>query len=172
MKTALALALFLVATIPAARADTQPRLDGTLKAFVQNYVKPSPDTTLRVSVATVDLAGDGRKETLVYLSGQDWCGTGGCPLLVLVRDGLSFKVMSKTTITRRPIRILPTRSHGWSDLGVTVVGGGIMKAYVAKLPFTGTGYAPNPTTPPASPAKGPLGTIVISADAPAEPLFP
>jgi hypothetical protein len=166
-------ALGLLAAVLTTNADAaQPRLDSTLKAFLQNYVKESPDTTLRVSVAAVDLGGDGKKETLVYLSGQDWCGTGGCPLLVLAREGSSFRVISTTTITRPPIRILPTRSHGWSDLGVTVVGGGIMQAYVAKLPFNGSGYARNPTTAPASRARGPQGSVVISADDPGEPLFP
>jgi hypothetical protein len=47
-----------------------------------------------------------------------------------------------------------------------------MRAYVAKLPFDGSGYAQNPTMPPASRAKGPKGTIAIPADDPGEPLFP
>ena len=151
----------------------EPGLDSRLKAFLRGYAGRGPraDETLRVSVAVADLRGDGAKETLVYLRGEDSCGTGGCPLLVLARDGASFKVLSETSITRPPIRILPTRSHGWSDLGVNVEGGGATRAYVAKLPFVGPGYANNPTTPPASAAKGPLGTIVISADDPGEPLF-
>jgi hypothetical protein len=175
MKTTLALVLSLVAAVPTVRAATPAHLDDGLKVFLQGYARSpvSPaDPTLRASIATVDLGGDGVTETLVYLSGQDWCGTGGCPLLVLRRDGPSFKIISKTTITRPPIRILPTRSHGWSDLGVTVVGGGITRAYVARLPFDGSRYARNPTMPPASHAKGPQGMIAISANDPGEPLFP
>ncbi len=154
---------------------TQSQLNDKLKAFLQEFAQgapPSPDETLRVSTANVDLRGDGTKETLVYLNGRDWCGSGGCHLLVLVPQGSSFKIVSRIPITRPPIRILPTRSHGWSDLGVTVAGGGIMRAYVAKLPFNGVRYAENPTMPPASPAKGAKGTIAISADDPGEALFP
>jgi hypothetical protein len=174
MKAALAL-VPVVAVVSAARADVPSHLDGGLKEFLQGYAKSpvSPrDTTLRAAVATVDLRGDGAKETLVYLNGRDWCGTGGCPLLVLRREGPSFKIISKTTITRTPIRILPTRSHGWSDLGVTVAGGGITKAYVARIPFDGSGYARNPTMPPASRAGKPQGTVAISADNPGEIVFP
>ena len=175
MKTALAVTLSLVATVSAAQASTQPYLDSALKTFLQRYTRISvspEDPTLRVAVATVDLRGDGGKEILVYLSGRYWCGTGGCPLLVLVPSGALFKVISKTTITRPPIRVLPTRSHGWSDLGVIVVGGGITRAYVAKLPFDGAGYAQNPTMAPARRARDVHGTIAIPADAPGEPLFP
>jgi hypothetical protein len=173
MKTILALVLSFAA-VPTVGA-TQAHLDSGLKVFLQGYARSpaSPaDPTLRASVAAVDLGGDGTKEILVYLRGQEWCGTGGCPLLVLRRDGSSFKIISKTKITRPPIRILPTRSHGWSDLGVTVVGGGITRAYIARLPFDGSSYARNPTAPPASHANGRQGRIAISANDPGEPLFP
>ncbi len=175
MKTTLAIILSLLAAAPAGRAATRPSHDSGLKEFLRGYTRSplsSADSTLRVSVATVDLLGNGTQETLVYLRSQDWCGTGGCPLLVLRRDGASFKVMSKTTITRLPILILPTRSHGWSDLGVTVAGGGVMRAYVARLPFDGSGYSRNPTMPPARRVRDLHGAIVIPADDPGEPLFP
>lgn len=168
---ALGLAAFLVGTAAAAA----PHLDSKLKAFLQKYTRGltlGEDATSKVSVASVDLRGDGTKETLVYLRGERWCGSGGCRLLVLVPDGPSFKVISHTAISRPPIRVLPTRTHGWRDIGVTVHGGGTLDPYVAKLPFDGSGYAENPTVMPAERVKGSKGVVAISSAGGGEPLFP
>lgn len=44
----------------------------------------SPDT--RYALARIDLNGDG-SEAIVYLAGGQWCGSGGCTLLVLSPPG-------------------------------------------------------------------------------------
>ncbi|WP_297512284.1 hypothetical protein [uncultured Caulobacter sp.] len=164
--------LGIIAALTGARAEAAP-LDGKLKAFLQTYVRSaSADDSVRVSVAALDLRGDGTSERLVYLQGRDWCGSGGCPLLVLAPAGTSFRLVSKTTVVQPPVRVLSTRTNGWRDLGVTVAGGGVKRAYVARLPFDGAGYAPNPSTPPAVRLKGSPGVVVISARSPRERLFP
>ena len=96
-------------------------LDESLKSFLQTYLKSSPpsewDRTTRYVRAFFDLDGDGNPEAIVYVSGRGWCGTGGCVMLILRRNGSSFKVVARTTITRPPIRVLETTSRGWRDVG-------------------------------------------------------
>ena len=69
--------------------------------------------------------------------------------LVLVRNDLSYKVLTKVSITRPPIRVLAKSSNGWRSLGVWVQGGGIQPGYEAELEFDGKTYPSNPSTPPA-----------------------
>jgi len=111
--------------------------------------------------AEVDLNGDGRLETVVYATNLERCGTGGCALFVLKRAKGSFELVSRTTITKLPVRLLGTSTNGWRDLAVTVSGGGIMTPYVARLPFDGAAYAINPTVPPAGPLQRVEGTVLI-----------
>jgi hypothetical protein len=114
----------------------------------------------------VDLDGDGMKETLVYVSGEYYCGSGGCHLLVLKSKDTSYQVVGRTPITRLPIRVLATKTHGWSDIGVWVQGGGIRPGYEALLPFDGASYPRGPTTTPARPvAAGTRGKVIIPSTA-------
>ena len=54
-----------------------------LQKFVREYVKDYDNGT-RYFRAFVDLDGHGRNAVIVYLVGRDWCGSGGCPTLVLM----------------------------------------------------------------------------------------
>ncbi len=114
--------------------------------------------------AFVDLRDDGTQEAIVYLTDRNSCGSGGCTTLVLEPIGSTFKVVTEMTITRRPIRVLKSKSNGWHDLSVIVAGGGIQAAYEAKLSFDGTTYPSNPTVPPAEPmVQTAEGVTVIPA---------
>jgi hypothetical protein len=99
--------------------------------------------------ASIDLNRDGAPEVIVYDDAPERCGSGGCGLIILTSAGRSYRVVTRVSITRPPIRVLSTSSHGWRDLGVKVVGGGIMRAYEARLRFDGRSYPSNPTMPPA-----------------------
>jgi hypothetical protein len=112
--------------------------------------------------ADADLNGDGRKEILIYLTGPDDCGSGGCSLVILSPGRHGYRVVLHSAVTRLPISLLPTKSHGWRDIGVTVAGGGITHAYQARLRFDGRRYPANPTVPPAIPQRRPKGRIVIA----------
>ena len=85
------------------------------------------DKTTRYLSASVDLNGDGMQEVIVYLIGGGWCGSGGCTTLILGPQDTSYKVITKMTVTRLPIRVLTTTSNGLHDLPVVVRGGGILK---------------------------------------------
>ncbi len=80
------------------------------------------------------------EEVIVYVSGQGWCGSGGCTMLILEPFGASFKVIGRVTIVQLPIRLLHSMSHGHPDIGVVVQGGGILSGYEAVLSFNGKSY--------------------------------
>jgi hypothetical protein len=118
----------------------------------------------------VDLKDDGKKEVIVYVSGRDRCGSGGCIMLILVPERTSYKVITRTTITRPPIRSLSTKSNGWYDISV-VAGGGI-HGYEAILPLDGKTYPSNPSLPPARRSIEKIqGETVIPVTAEEQPLY-
>ena len=130
--------------------------DVQLRAFLQKYLKRYPpvlDQGLRYSAAAVSLGGNSRRQYLVYLTSRWWCGSGGCTALLLESDDGSFKVVEKFTLVRLPIRILPSKSHGWHDLAMPVSGGGIIHGYMALLRFDGRKYPSNPSMAPRLPVK-------------------
>jgi hypothetical protein len=147
----------------------------SLERFLENYLDEADagkDMTTRYSSALVDLKDDGRQEVIVYVTGRTWCGSGGCRMLVLVPKGSSYRVVTETTITRLPIRVLVTKSNGWHDLGVWVQGGGIQPGYEADLPFAGGTYPSNPSTPPARRLEEKVaGEVVVPLAAEGTPLY-
>jgi hypothetical protein len=149
----------------------------SLKNFLQSYLgKPYQPFELegatRYSFALVDLKGDGTKEVIVYVSGRAWCGSGGCTILVLAPEGTSYRVVTRTTITRLPIRVLNTKSNGWHDISVVVAGGGIQVGYEAILPFDGKTYPSNPSVPPARRSNEKVqGETVITVTAEEQALY-
>lgn len=149
---------------------------GALRKFLQNYLMERSDgpdrKTTRYVAAFVHLRDDGWQQVIVYLMGRDWCGSGGCVTLVLVRKDSSYAVITKMTIVQRPIRVLDSKTNGWHDLGVWVQGGGIQPGYEDKLSFNGKKYRSNPTVPPAQPLVGEVsGKIVVSRDDDGDPLY-
>jgi hypothetical protein len=54
-----------------------------LRSFLIEYLgAPESEedrTNTRYLSTTVDLNGDGKPETIVYILGSNWCGGGGCP---------------------------------------------------------------------------------------------
>jgi len=147
--------------------------EATLKKFLQQYEGPlaSSSTTKYIS-ALVDLNGDGKQEVIAYLLGPEWCGSGGCTMLVLAPQGSSFKVITRMTISNPPIRVLDTKTNGWRDLTVHVSGGGI-SGYDAKLSFNGKKYPSNPSVPPARKLQGKTaGDDIIPSLDNATPLYP
>ena len=131
----------------------------SVRRFLQSFDSDLKD---RFVVGFADLNSDGKPEAFVYLTSNDWCGSGGCTTLVLVREAESWRLLSEITITRLPIRMLGTKSHGWRDITVWVQGGGIQPGYETVLQFDGETYPGNPSMPPAKPLAGKTeGEIVI-----------
>ena len=156
-----------------------PSQDALLKVFLQHYLQESETAFEEEKAATryyavsVDLNDDGKKEAVVYIVGGAWCGTGGCPMLILSPKGNSYKVITETSITQLPIRMLRTKSNGWHDLSVFVAGGGIQPGYDAKLSFDGQSYPTNPSVPPAEKIQGNLpGKTLVPDTMRFRPLYP
>jgi hypothetical protein len=151
---------------------------GVLKKFLQSYVGPAAaesNRDTRYFSAFVALSGHGAADAIIYLIGDEWCGSGGCAALVLAPRGSSYRVVTYMTITRPPIRVLATKSHGWHDISVAVAGGGPPPRYEAKLSFNGKSYPRNPSVPPAQPlTKKTPGKIVIPSTVfeKSSPLYP
>jgi hypothetical protein len=123
-------------------------LKKSLDTFLQNYLGPvasGESNSKRYFSVFADLQDDGTHEAIVYLMGRDWCGSGGCTVLILAPQGSSFGIVTKITLVQLPIRVLATKSNGWHDLGVWVGGGGIQPGHEAKLSFNGKTYPKNPT---------------------------
>ncbi len=146
-----------------------------LKKFLRNYEgnpASAEDKTTRYAAAFVDLKDNGKQEAIVYFIGAEWCGSGGCSCLILGPEGSSYKVITKTTVTQLPIRVLSTKTNGWHDLAVSVGGGGIQPGYEARLKFNGTKYPSNPTVRPAEELRTKVdGKTVIPADTTGTPLY-
>jgi hypothetical protein len=148
--------------------------DNALRKFLQGYVGVPTDENkmTRYSAAFVDLRGDGAREIIVYLTSKAWCGTGGCTTLILAPEGPSYRVVTRITVTRPPIRILDTKSNGWHDIGVQVRGGGIQPGYEADLPFDGNTYPRNPSMLPARrAAENAAGEVVVPYTVEGAPLY-
>jgi hypothetical protein len=146
--------------------------ENSLRKFLRDYVGNSDEgRTTRYSSAFVDLKDDGVQEAIVYFTGP-WCGTGGCTMLILAPKGTSYRVVTRTTVTRLPIRVLATKSNSWHDISVVVAGGGIQPGYDAVLSFDGKTYPRNPSTPPARRLEGKVeGKIVMPVTGEGTPLY-
>lgn len=132
-------------------------MDPDLRQYLKAKFKDEPD--VRVSVAKADLTGREPPEVIVYLQGPGMCGSGGCEMMILQPLGRSYRLVTETSITKLPIRELPTKSHGWRDLAVWVGGGGA-KPGSAVLRFNGRRYPENPSMAPRTSSKG--GRTLIS----------
>jgi len=136
-----------------------------LKAFLRSYLslwgKVSPDKTTQITAVTVK-TNSGKPEDIVYVSGQDWCGSGGCTLLILEPSEATFKILGKVTIVQLPVRLLASSRNWHPDIGVTVQGGGVRVGYEAVLSFNGENYPRNPSLPPARKAAAVQGKVIIA----------
>ncbi|SPE41402.1 conserved exported hypothetical protein [Candidatus Sulfopaludibacter sp. SbA3] len=177
--TGLAGSAFLVAVClaqaqlqaPASPATAQESVKTFLRSYLRGLIGRDEKTT-RYSAAFVDLSGGGKQEVIVYLRGP-WCGSGGCTTLVLARMGDSYRLITKISITRLPIRVLENKSHGWRSIGIWVEGR-IMPYYEVELQFDGTTYPSNPSAPfirlpRAAKARG---EVVLSGSEAGTPLYP
>jgi len=83
-----------------------------LKKFLQSYEgKPASanERNTRYSAAFVDLKDDGTEEVIVYLLSPDWCGSGGCSVLILEPAGGSYKIITRTTVRNLPFASYPRK---------------------------------------------------------------
>ncbi|MGH8085476.1 MAG: hypothetical protein ACREPV_09395 [Lysobacter sp.] len=116
--------------------------DAALSMFLASrQIEEVPD----YRAAATDLDSDGVDDLLMLLDDPNWCGSGGCSLLVFHGDaGAGYRLVTQTTVTHAPIAVGGQRHNGWHDLLVGVGGDGTQAGTVA-LQFNGEGYPSNPT---------------------------
>lgn len=160
------------AAAPNPAAIPAPVSANSLEGFLRHLDGGKPDKQVRYVSAYEDLNGDGKPEAIVVMVSNGWCGSGGCTMFVLTLNDGAWTEVSRTTITRAPISVLPGVANGWHNLGVWVQGGGIQPGYEARLSFDGKSYPLNPTVPPAQPlGRKPVGRVLIASIKGAEPLY-
>lgn len=118
------------------------------------------DWEARYFEAQVDLNGDGTPEAIAYVAGPMVCGTGGCPLFVFATGPDGYRLVSRLSVVRLPVRLGPGSTNGWRNL-VVGIGGGGLAAGQAELKFDGTAYPTNPTVPPAEPVTDVAGSELL-----------
>jgi len=78
----------------------------------------------------IDLDLDGKQDVLVYVWGQDVCGSSGCTLFILKSiGGGSYEVVSELELVHPPVIVSQHRTKGWYDLVTSVYGGGVEPRY-------------------------------------------
>ena len=96
-----------------------------------------------------DLNGDGVDDAVVLLQGQNWCGSGGCTMLIFRGlDQQEFQLVNKVTVAGPQIYALSATSQGWKNLAVYSKGNGTVV-----LKFNGQAYPSNPSLLPKETAK-------------------
>ncbi len=148
--------LFLHLVAPTFRAqDAPPGLIAAVQAYVE---KKGDHERPQFRYALTDLDGDGRGDAIVLLLGGNWCGSGGCNMLVFRAATNDFTFVSASTIVKEPIRVSPTKSHGWRTLIVFSKGKGDVL-----MRFDGARYPLNPSIQPkATPAQVSAARVVVT----------
>ncbi|WP_290869125.1 hypothetical protein [Aquabacterium sp.] len=135
----------LCVALQAGLVKAQSRSPASLEAAVRAYARSQGAGDVSgFRHALFDLNRDGQDDALVLLTGPDWCGSGGCTLLVWRGVGGRFQRVSVSSVTGEPLRVLASeRRHGWATLIVHARGHG-----EALMRFNGRRYPGNPSLAP------------------------
>jgi hypothetical protein len=85
------------------------------KAFL-DALEYDPGDDGRYYYNKVDLNGDGKPEILVLVVGRMLCGSCGCPLFVMTKQGNRYVVVSEIICSNTPVIVSDKRTNGWNDL--------------------------------------------------------
>ena len=132
--------------LTAKQVNSSDQFDPKVDQAIREYFKinnSSPDDT-KYRWLTYDLNGDGKEELFAQL---DWCGSGGCTLLIFENHQDKWRFNSRVTLVKGDIRVGKSQSHGWHDLIFNVSGGGAI-ATTHALSYTGVSYPLNPSVAP------------------------
>ena len=148
----------IVALALAVTQMAQAQADAALDLAIGAYAKSQGDEQMPpYKSSRFDLNSDGTDDAIVLLTGSFWCGSGGCTMLVFKGLNENFELVSSTSVTLEPIRVLEQPSNGWAGLIVHSRGHG-----EALLRFNGTSYPGNPSMAPlASEADLQAASVVV-----------
>jgi hypothetical protein len=132
----LAAALCLALPLVASASDPSHALADAVRVYTSSEAPSYRQLSVHLSHSL-------QPEAVVLLTGQNWCGSGGCTLLVFRKVREKFTLVSRSTVTGTPIRVLAETSRGWKALIVHSKGRGNVL-----LRFDGTRYPLNPSLQP------------------------
>ncbi|KAF1018455.1 MAG: hypothetical protein GAK29_04234 [Acinetobacter bereziniae] len=128
-----------------AQASLSQQRDINLKQQVHVYTEDQST----FNVAFNDLNQDGIDDAIVLLNGQNWCGSGGCTILIFKgKADQQFELLSKTTLVDRPVYATTYTQNGWKQLLVYS-----RKHGQVMLKYDGKQYPLNPSLLPVETAK-------------------
>lgn len=153
---------------PLASAASAPPAEQVGDAALETAIATALGEAAATTRTVVRIVGEGdQRLALVYLVGMNWCGSGGCNLLILRPGAAGWEQVGNVSRVSNPVRLLTTSTNGLPDIGVTVSGGGGPAAYEARVSFDGRAY---PRFPSDQPLGATEGTVVITdADIPPPP---
>ena len=124
-------------------SENQDDLKGISEKLLSEFGEKS-DFPRRFIFNAVDLNGDKENEFLVGLMGPDFCGSGGCTMLVLNKE---MKVISKMTLVEYPVYVgvdlQKEGSNGFKNIYLRTG-----KVGYVKLMWDGKSYPTNPSLQP------------------------
>lgn len=147
--------------LTAKQVNSSDQLDQKVDQAIREYFKinnSSPDDT-KYRWLTYDLNGDGKEELFAQL---DWCGSGGCTLLIFENHQDNWRFNSRVTLVKGDIRLGKSQNHGWQDLIFNVSGGGATPAKHT-LSYSGVSYPLNPSVAPIA-DDADISDVVLFAD--------
>lgn len=110
-------------------------------AFLKTNYNDASETSRHFIYNAVDLNDDGKDEYLVELTGGDWCGSGGCTVLILDKN---FKLNTRMTVVNAPIYVGAPggkeTTKGYSNIYIQNRDGSI-----TKMAWNGKKYPTNPS---------------------------
>lgn len=152
----------LVPTVADTTDDRQAQLQSAVRAYVEPFDR-SWDAD-RTRVAWVDLNGDRIEDAIVYLEDRDWCGSGGCTVLVFeAMDEIdaaemgAFRPAAEISLMHGPIHVSRRRSNQWCELVVRDPDG-----TARVLRYDGETYPTSPTDAPRLRGRWPAGTTLFA----------
>jgi hypothetical protein len=159
-----------LAAVPRARPEIirDVKLEAAIiKALYEGNRDAAARDKVRYLYNRVDLNGDGRPETLVYLSGLAWCGSAGCVACVFQMVEGRYEMVTHISGVETPIIVSQKRVNDWNELIAYVrwgeVEGHTLRDYYAVLQYDGRTYpAQFPGSPPLRAGEKVTGTAYFS----------
>jgi len=134
-----------------------PKVDRAIRDYFKIHNTSTDDTQYRW--LTYDLNGDEQEELLVQLN---WCGSGGCTLLIFENHQQQWRFNSRVTLVQGKIHLGKEQHNGWQDLVFNVGGGGATPAQHA-LQYSGVSYPLNPSVAPTT-TSDKVSQVILFAD--------
>jgi len=138
------LTILMFALLTSLTSFSQSSPINRITAYLKNNYPDASDASRHFIYNAIDLNDDGKDEYLVGLIGGDWCGSGGCTVLVFNN---AIKLTTRMTVVNYPIYVGAPGgkevTKGYSNLYIENKDGSI-----AKMAWNGTKYPTNPSIAP------------------------